>query len=552
MRVTFVYLSGSKRGKTESFNQELIKIGSDPRNDIVFNSDVDKAVSSFHAELTFNKNACEFILSAKGPTDTFVNNRQISEIILEDKDTIEFGLGGPKVRFIVPPEEHAKCEPFREKQAGIQTIAGLQAMGRAAEQENGSALKSVPVQTASTSSESNRTIKIILVITISMLLGVIAILAYEIYTASLIKKESERKIVELSKSIEAERVSRGALEKKIVEERERLSKSIHRQQEMIETLRGELKQKEMEIRMGFSKSRESDLADIKALRENIKSLENERSFAENIIRKYGGGVCFIQGSYGFIEKNSKRFLRYQGLDEDGEPLKDSKGTIQVTLEGNGPQITINYTATGFLVHRKGLVLTNRHIIEPWIKSSLAKQLIKDGYQPQLIVFRAYFPNVIEPFDLTTVKASEKADIALLKINPRGLKLPVLKLSRKDNGARPGHPVVLLGYPTGFDVLLAKADNKTSKEILEITDAQAEKLAEELAKRHLIKPITTQGHISDNLPEQLVYDAQTTVGGSGGPLFNSKEEVIAINYAILREFSGSNFGVPIKFALELLK
>jgi hypothetical protein len=42
--------------------------------------------------------------------------------------------------------------------------------------------------------------------------------------------------------------------------------------------------------------------------------------------------------------------------------------------------------------------------------------------------------------------------------------------------------------------------------------------EELAGHNLIRPITTQGHIGDVLADKIVYDAQTTVGGSGGPLF----------------------------------
>jgi hypothetical protein len=39
--------------------------------------------------------------------------------------------------------------------------------------------------------------------------------------------------------------------------------------------------------------------------------------------------------------------------------------------------------------------------------------------------------------------------------------------------------------------------------------------EGLARRHLIRPITTQGHMGDVLPDKIVYDAQTTSGGSGG-------------------------------------
>jgi S1-C subfamily serine protease len=75
--------------------------------------------------------------------------------------------------------------------------------------------------------------------------------------------------------------------------------------------------------------------------------------------------------------------------------------------------------------------------------------------------------------------------------------------------------------------------------------------EELARRNLIRPVTTQGHIGDVLPDKLVYDAQTTSGGSGGPLFNNEGKVIGINFAMVREFGGSNFAIPVSYGRSLL-
>jgi S1-C subfamily serine protease len=69
---------------------------------------------------------------------------------------------------------------------------------------------------------------------------------------------------------------------------------------------------------------------------------------------------------------------------------------------------------------------------------------------------------------------------------------------------------------------------------------------------LIRPTATQGHIGDVLRDKIVYDAQTTSGGSGGPLFNNEGKVIGINFAILREFGGSNFAIPVGFGKLLLK
>ena len=112
-------------------------------------------------------------------------------------------------------------------------------------------------------------------------------------------------------------------------------------------------------------------------------------------------------------------------------------------------------------------------------------------------------------------------------------------------------MVLMGYATGIDALLARADESTLRSIAKTSQGKSELVLDELAKRNLIRPIVTQGHIGDVLPDKIVYDAQTTSGGSGGPLFNQNGRVIGVNYAILEGFGGSNFGIPIRYAHPML-
>jgi S1-C subfamily serine protease len=90
------------------------------------------------------------------------------------------------------------------------------------------------------------------------------------------------------------------------------------------------------------------------------------------------------------------------------------------------------------------------------------------------------------------------------------------------------------------------------EIAKSTAGDPEKVVQELVRRKLIRPLVTQGHIGDVLPDKIVYDAQTTSGGSGGPLINRDGGVIGVTFAVVRGFGGSNFGVPIRYAEPLLK
>jgi serine protease Do len=110
----------------------------------------------------------------------------------------------------------------------------------------------------------------------------------------------------------------------------------------------------------------------------------------------------------------------------------------------------------------------------------------------------------------------------------------------------------VGYPTGLEAILAKADAAVVRRILESTGTNSERVTEALSRKGLIRPSTTQGHIGDVTRTDIVFDAPTTEGGSGGPVFNKDGSVIAVEYAVLQRFGGNAFGVPMRYAVELLR
>jgi S1-C subfamily serine protease len=112
-------------------------------------------------------------------------------------------------------------------------------------------------------------------------------------------------------------------------------------------------------------------------------------------------------------------------------------------------------------------------------------------------------------------------------------------------------VVVLGYPTGLEAVLAKAETTAVNAIVEASGVNALRIAEGLAAQRLIRPSATQGHIGDVTKTDIVFDAQTAHGGSGGPVLNRNGQVVAVEYAVLTGFGGSSFGVPVQYALDLL-
>jgi hypothetical protein len=77
-------------------------------------------------------------------------------------------------------------------------------------------------------------------------------------------------------------------------------------------------------------------------------------------------------------------------------------------------------------------------------------------------------------------------------------------------------------------------------------------AGELAALSLIRPSATCGHLGDVVGDKLIYDAPTAHGASGGPVFNSRGEVIGVNAAYIDGFSGGTLGVSSESLRPLIK
>ncbi len=285
---------------------------------------------------------------------------------------------------------------------------------------------------------------------------------------------------------------------------------------------------------------------------HLRNIELEQRVAQNIIRSYSPSVCLLHVVVGFRHQASGKRLRFAGINPRGEPLTDSEGNPAFDLDGNGPEVRADFFGTGFLASADGRILTNRHVAEPWWKNEDLAQITQDGFEPVIAEMNAYFPDGVRGLRAQLMKTSPSADLALVRADLAGLKRNALALDAKREAAVSGQAVILMGYATGLDAILARAGEDVVQSIMQVAGNNPREIMVEIAKRKLVRPLTTQGHLGDVLPDKIVYDAQTTHGGSGGPLFNAQGKVIAINFAVVRGFGGSNFGIPARFAEQLLK
>jgi DNA-binding response OmpR family regulator len=284
----------------------------------------------------------------------------------------------------------------------------------------------------------------------------------------------------------------------------------------------------------------------------LNRIEGESKIAQGIIHSYSRSVCLLHVSVAFRDKESGSRVRYAGLNPKGEPIADSEGKPVLSLEGRGPEVRVDFFGSAFLVSSDGRMLTNRHVVEPWWKNDDLAGVSEEGMEAVLADIECYCPDSPRSLHASIDKVSQDADLASVKVTLDDSKRVPLTIDSRPSAAVSGTPVVLMGYPTGLDAILARTDDETVHKIVASNGDSPTSIMTALASRKLIRPITTQGHLGDILSDKLVYDAQTTSGGSGGPLFNEEGKVIGVNYAILRGFGGSNFGIPIRYAEPLLK
>lgn len=165
--------------------------------------------------------------------------------------------------------------------------------------------------------------------------------------------------------------------------------------------------------------------------------------------------------------------------------------------------------TGLVISADGLILTAAHVVE-----EAQRIRVKVG-ETELVAAR-------------TVFADEEADIALLRLQEPPSALQVATLGDSD-GVRKGETVYVIGNPVGIERSLSMGV---------------------VSGRHQLRHV-----FGGNIAVELIQtDAAINSGNSGGPIFNSRGEVIAVAERILTEGGGSEglgFGLAINVVKKIL-
>jgi S1-C subfamily serine protease len=247
---------------------------------------------------------------------------------------------------------------------------------------------------------------------------------------------------------------------------------------------------------------------IRSLSDEVAQLKQEQAMPSFVLNRYRNSICYIVGIY------------------------------QVGFPNQKPVQRTRISGTGFVVS-EGLIATNRHVAEPWYGDPDTDALIDKGATPRLEKMVAYFPGSPEPVSLTPAALSSDGDLAVMRMDDESApNLRPLPLATAKPNA--GELVAVVGYPMGVLGMMAKAPTPVYARLAFRRDDQG--AASELAALSLIRPSATCGHLGDVVGDKLIYDAPTAHGASGGPVFNSRGEVIGVNAAYIDGFAGGTLGV----------
>ncbi|MEO5926002.1 MAG: trypsin-like peptidase domain-containing protein [Bryobacteraceae bacterium] len=164
--------------------------------------------------------------------------------------------------------------------------------------------------------------------------------------------------------------------------------------------------------------------------------------------------------------------------------------------------------SGFIISADGQILTNNHVVSG---SSELEVTLPDKSR----------------FKAQIITRNPSDDLALIKIDPKGKRLPLLKLGDSDS-LQVGQKVLAIGNPFGLSGTLTTG------------------VVSALGR-------TIRGEDKD-LDGMIQTDAAINSGNSGGPLLDSQGNVIGINTAIYGPNGGSvgiGFAMPINRAKRLL-
>ena len=499
-----VYLSGRRAGGTVWPEGDYLRIGTQPGAEIPLARVPGEVPVEEYGIL--RRVSAGFELDTAPGKEILVNGDPADQHLLASGDVLEIGRGGPVLRFRLYPAA-ASGKPLQD--ALRDCLDGAHRSGRGRVRRLLHLLRGLPRELLT---QTARTVRFSVLAVLLAAGGTVGLVLY--------------RTTQLERQLTAERGRAAGLAELLARQRD------------VPATAEQLGRVLEEIQSGMSETVR-----------RVRALEDQGASARLVIAAATRSTVFVQAAWGFVDPKTGEPLRIL-VGPNGAPVLGPNGEPVLTTDEGAPVMESLFTGTAFVVGDEGLLLSNRHIAQPWLFDEAARRVAADGWVPAMRRMVAYVPGMPDSIPLELVAVSDSADLALFRSTGPVRSLPTLPLARSP--AQPGEDVIVLGYPLGIRALMARADAAFIAELRRSGSVDFWTLGARLARTGQISPLASQGIVSQVNHEAVVYDAETTSGGSGGPVLSMRGEVLAVTSAILPEFSGSNLGVPVARARVLLE
>jgi S1-C subfamily serine protease len=512
MKAQFTILSGARAGQIDVFGQTYIGVGRHPWSDLRFDADQDLQVSARHASVSFTDGV--FVLRDLDSTNgTLVNGERLrDDHILADQDEIQFGAGGPKVRFSV-------VRPIRRTAATSAPAAGTQVYpsqggveasppGDAASPPPSGPAPALPTDAESLAARSLR-------VTSGNTLALQASAAPPSTPPPPGRVTTRIRIEVARQTATLKRVAIGLFSLLVVvtgayfwqrvasaraleEERTRLLSQV-------DSLIGQIGALSADAQ-SLHGALDSARANTTRLRASIDQGHHNRAEMDELRRQLALAI-----------KHQQALSTAARIDATKITTENQDAVALLFVQFQDGHV---FTGSGFAVRSDasgGLLLTNRHVVI----DSAGNPPLKIG-----VVFNGSAQN----FRAELVKVHPKEDVALIHVFvAKGV--PTVRVLNGAAGAiTVGQPVAVLGYPLGIDLPMGGEWNRAG-----------------------VAVTLTLGTASRLMSNLLQIDGYGAEGSSGSPVFNRNGEVVALVYGGQRESNGRIvFSVPVKYGVELLE
>jgi S1-C subfamily serine protease/antitoxin component YwqK of YwqJK toxin-antitoxin module len=243
-------------------------------------------------------------------------------------------------------------------------------------------------------------------------------------------------------------------------------------------------------------------------------ITTEKSNLLTILTENGTSVFSINGSVQYSGDELKFRGSNLGVAVSGENtvkvehliFKELNSSVNSALGENDENF--NGSGSGFIIHSKGYVLTNYHVVED--AKALVVEISEGGE--------------VKKYDAEVVQTDKENDLAIIKILE--FKSKPIKYSFKNSGSEAmGAEIFTLGYPHAL--------NGMGKSV-KFVDG---KISSKTGYKGAVNSYQT------SIPVQP--------GNSGGPVFNQKGEVIAIVNAKISGADNVSYAIKINYAKNLI-